>query len=431
MRLAHVAKSIVRWLVIVLMLGPMSLLAQQGETTYVYDGKGRLAGVIAPDGEVVVYRYDARGNLIEIKRVQTSETAGKRKGQSQQTPSQSGVVIITIIPNRASVGAQVVIRGAGFIPMPEQNMVAFNGVPTTVSAATPTSLTVTVPEGAKTGPVTVMNPRGIATSFDPFRVLGRIKISPSTLGVILGRSARFTAEVPDSQDQRVTWSIAGIEGGTEALGAISPEGVYRAPTDRLPALPGFESREVKFVRLPVEASSVTEPDVVGEATLLLADNATDLALDVVTVQVGVPRGVAEAAPVSVQVGVPRGIADATPVSVQVGGVRLPTDNVSVATGPVLRAISPTTAQAGGELFMLVIQGANLAAVNDIAFITPQGQRDPNITATIISKDQGRAEATVTIRAAAVPGLRLILVLAAEGRSQTRLIEGVNRFEVTR
>ncbi len=53
-----------------------------------------------------------------------------------------------VAPMLVPTGATVVVTGAHFNTTPTANQLTFNGVPGTVSAATPTQLTVVVPIGA-------------------------------------------------------------------------------------------------------------------------------------------------------------------------------------------------------------------------------------------------------------------------------------------
>ncbi|HEY9855865.1 MAG TPA: IPT/TIG domain-containing protein [Stenomitos sp.] len=55
----------------------------------------------------------------------------------------------------AGVGDTLTLTGSGFNPTPGNNVVKVNGVPMTVVSATATSLTVQVPSGATSGPITV------------------------------------------------------------------------------------------------------------------------------------------------------------------------------------------------------------------------------------------------------------------------------------
>jgi uncharacterized protein (TIGR03437 family) len=124
-----------------------------GAITYVYDRLGRLSAVVASDGNAAIYRYDAVGNLLSIVR---------------QGP---GAVSITdFSPGSGSVGSPVTIYGVGFSGTPGNNTVTFNGTPATVTAATPTQITTTVPAGATTGPITVTTSGGSGTSPMSFTV---------------------------------------------------------------------------------------------------------------------------------------------------------------------------------------------------------------------------------------------------------------------
>ncbi len=70
------------------------------------------------------------------------------------------------------VGTVVTITGTNFDEaMPSNNIVKFNGTPAIVSSATQFTITTTVPINATTGPVTVANANGTATSPQSFTVV--------------------------------------------------------------------------------------------------------------------------------------------------------------------------------------------------------------------------------------------------------------------
>jgi YD repeat-containing protein len=110
----------------------------QGTIRYVYDEIGRLIAVIDTGGDTATYTYDAVGNLLSIDRYASSD-----------------VSIIDFSPKTGPVATVVAISGTGFSTTPNQNTVTFNGTGATVSAATSTQLTVTVPGGATTGAIAV------------------------------------------------------------------------------------------------------------------------------------------------------------------------------------------------------------------------------------------------------------------------------------
>ncbi|AXY74205.1 hypothetical protein D3H65_09565 [Paraflavitalea soli] len=82
----------------------------------------------------------ATGNLAITNQFGTAEMDGFVFGAIPKITSFS--------PAAGPVGAQVVLTGSGFDPVPTNNIVFFGGVKTNVVSATSTSLTITVPAGA-------------------------------------------------------------------------------------------------------------------------------------------------------------------------------------------------------------------------------------------------------------------------------------------
>jgi arabinogalactan endo-1,4-beta-galactosidase len=80
------------------------------------------------------------------------------------------VVITEFSPAGGQVGTSVTITGKNFSATPEENVVMFNGTMALVTAASPTTLTTTVPEGATTGPISVAIGDRAATSPTDFAV---------------------------------------------------------------------------------------------------------------------------------------------------------------------------------------------------------------------------------------------------------------------
>lgn len=130
-----------------------SAQAQSAGVTYVYDELGRLVGVTNAVGDTAIYSYDPVGNLLSIL----------RKGPTD-------VSIYEWTPNAGPSGTTVTIWGSGFSATPGQNTVQFNGTAAAVSFSSPTTLVVSVPAGATTGPIAVTTPNGSATSAGPFTV---------------------------------------------------------------------------------------------------------------------------------------------------------------------------------------------------------------------------------------------------------------------
>jgi len=144
-----VSLVLVGWLV-----GPPTSARAQG-ISYLYDAAGRLIAVVVPGTGTAVYAYDPVGNLLSITRY-----------------AATAVLIVDFSPGQGPVGSTVTISGVGFGATASQNTVRFNGTQATVSAATATQLTVTVPTGATTGPINVTTTGGSSTSSSPFTVTG-------------------------------------------------------------------------------------------------------------------------------------------------------------------------------------------------------------------------------------------------------------------
>lgn len=85
--------------------------------------------------------------------------------------SESGIPTITsFIPTSGPVGTSVIITGTNFDPTPANNIVYFGATKATVTAATETELTVTVPIGTTYQPITVLNNGLLGFSAEPFIV---------------------------------------------------------------------------------------------------------------------------------------------------------------------------------------------------------------------------------------------------------------------
>ncbi|HZR68835.1 MAG TPA: RHS repeat-associated core domain-containing protein [Burkholderiales bacterium] len=100
------------------------------------------------------------------------------------------LAITSFTPASGPVGTAVAINGIGFDPNLSNNQVAFNGEPAVIASGTATLLNVIVPPRATTGPITVTNALGTATSATPFTIQEReafdLALAPSAIQAALG-----------------------------------------------------------------------------------------------------------------------------------------------------------------------------------------------------------------------------------------------------
>lgn len=187
----------------------------QGGVTYIYDQLGRLVGVVDPSGNAAVYSYDAVGNILSI---------------SRYVPGQ--VETIEFTPTSGPVGTTVTIWGIGFSSTASQDTVSFNGAHATVTSATATQITATVPSGATTGPIAVTSPSGSSTSTTSFTV-GSPAGAPTITGFTPpaagpGASVTITgtnfSTVPANNRVMINLSLAQVQSATAtSITAIVPD----------------------------------------------------------------------------------------------------------------------------------------------------------------------------------------------------------------
>ena len=145
-----------------------------------YDERGQLVAVVAPNGDVARYTYDAVGDILSITHTQLS--------------SPSALAVFNVLPSRGVPGAPVTIQGQGFDPTAANNSVQFNGAAASVISATATTLQVTVPQTATSGPVsvTVGGTTAQGPSFTVIHITS-LSVAPPTVSSTLGNTFQFAA----------------------------------------------------------------------------------------------------------------------------------------------------------------------------------------------------------------------------------------------
>lgn len=110
-------------------------------TSIVYNADGNAKQAALSDG--VEYAWQ----------LSVSDSNGNQASQQVNFRPTTSPAITSFTPTGGLAGAVVTINGINFSTTPSSNTVSFNGTPATVTAATSTSLTVTVPVAASTGSI--------------------------------------------------------------------------------------------------------------------------------------------------------------------------------------------------------------------------------------------------------------------------------------
>jgi len=103
-----------------------------------------------------------------------------------------------------------------------------------------------------------------------------ITLTPPTANVLLGKTLQLSATVSGAANTAVTWTVNGISGASNSLGAISAAGLYTAPADLpSPAL------------VQITATSVSAPAVSASAQVTItSDIAIAVSQPIASVELG-------------------------------------------------------------------------------------------------------------------------------------------------
>ena len=348
------------------------------QITYQYDALGRLILVSTPEG-IAEYEYDAVGNLLRIVTHKYADLSGP-------------VAILGMSPSQGAPGTNVQLYGRGFGATPAENQVAFNGATAAVAAATATALTVTVPVGATTGPVSVTAPQGSATSADPFTVLQALVIQPDHTEVVLRGVVGFQATLAGVPITAVTWRVNGVDGGNATVGTISATGLYTAPSVTPPVQP-----------VPVEAVLTADPSQIARANVQV---------------VGQAAGLVSAAAVSL-----------APPGTSIGVAAAP---VTFTGGPTITGVTPATGAPGVTNLSVTVTGTGLTPLSGSPPVQLLWNGAPDgtvtITAPTASPDGTQVSFVLTIGSGAAHGSRIVYVGTSHGGTSPFAVSG-NTFTV--
>ncbi|HET9501934.1 MAG TPA: FG-GAP-like repeat-containing protein [Hymenobacter sp.] len=158
-------------------------------------------------------------------------------------------VLASFAPASGLVGAAVVLTGADFIGT---TSVSFNGTATTnFTINTAGQLTVFVPAGATTGPISVTNPRGTGTSSASFTVLApvaAVTLSPARNATVPGTTpVAITFNQPIPTNTAANLAVFSAQRGGRLAGPRAGAG---SPTLTLTPAQPFQPGELVSVTIP-------------------------------------------------------------------------------------------------------------------------------------------------------------------------------------
>lgn len=146
-------------------------------------------------------------------------------------------MIASFTPGVGIAGTAVTISGTNFDPNKVNNKVQFNGINATVSAATATRLTTSVPTAGTTGPITVATPRGTVASATDFVVpppgmsavqfvsTGKMTVggAAQTVSIATGNSAAVRTFV-GTKGQYLTLGVTSVTFTNTYVNVYAPDG---------------------------------------------------------------------------------------------------------------------------------------------------------------------------------------------------------------
>ncbi|QUW01564.1 IPT/TIG domain-containing protein [Chloracidobacterium sp. MS 40/45] len=133
-----------------------------GTTSVRFNGISAIFNIVDPETITATVPVGATTGTITVTNPAGTATSGT-PFVVPQTPA-----ISSFSPTAGTVGTSVTIPGMNFVEVTD---VRFNGINASFTVNSPTQITATVPAGATTGPITVTNPAGTATSSASFVVI--------------------------------------------------------------------------------------------------------------------------------------------------------------------------------------------------------------------------------------------------------------------
>lgn len=340
-------------------------------------------------------------------------------GSSATTPTNFTVTpppptISSFSPGSGAVGATVTITGTNFSTTPANNTVLFNTTTATVSAATATQLTATVPAGATTGKIKVTVAGNTATSTNNFTVtvpaptITNFTPTSGPVGTVLTINGTNFSATPASNSVTVSNKAATVSAASTTQLTVTVPAT--ATTGAVKVTVGGQTATASgnfTVLLPPTITSLY-PDAapVGGMVSIVGTRFSSTAANNLVKFNGLTAVVVEASTTQLDAVVPVG-ATTGPVTVTVNGMTA----TSAAPYPIAPSISAFTPARGPVGTTVTISGANFGATpaaNSVFF---------NGTAATITS-ASTTQLVVSVPAGASSGLIQVDVGTTLGLSET-------------
>lgn len=198
-------------------------------------GGNSAVGLVTPTGLYLAPATPPTNNVVTVKATSVADPA--KWGSVALTITQPAVHLWSSSPASVPVGNfSLSLNGSNFGP---QSVVYLNGVAASSQWVSATSLKVTgTAMAAQVGqslPLKVVN-TGLGGTTSETVTLAvtaapavAISISPTSASVTAGSTRQFSAQVLNSANTAVSWSVNGVSGGNATLGTVSSGGLYTAP----------------------------------------------------------------------------------------------------------------------------------------------------------------------------------------------------------
>ncbi len=240
---------------------------------YLGDGTGNFtvadAGFApARNGSSALGDLDGDGDLDPVLTGQTASSDNSRSTtvyQSESIAAATGLAVTKMRPHTGPPGTTVRIEGAGFSSTASDNTVTFGSTGATVSRASTTALTVTVPTGESGSvPVSVSTSNGTATAANSF-------------SVVTGGQAAFTeldAGLKGTENSSAEWADFDNDGNLDLL--VTGRDTSGGSTTTLylgDGIGGFTEANADLMDVSFGATDVGDVNGDGNLDLILVDGA--------------------------------------------------------------------------------------------------------------------------------------------------------------